>query len=155
MTDTPTRLELSIGDRDERARVSATLIGEEGPLRDRALLFEEPPPVSTTPTRVPASVEDVAAETLWQIRRRMIRDDLRSGALPLLAGSLAFSLATVGLASLGIAYVRGRYAVTLRPVGVPAPLSDEGDFLEIWRKEPDHAWRIIEAMWNTRLQPPG
>jgi ketosteroid isomerase-like protein len=51
----------------------------------------------------------------------------------------------------GIAYVRGRYAITLRPVGAPAPLSDEGDFLEIWRKESDGAWHIIEAMWNTRL----
>jgi ketosteroid isomerase-like protein len=51
----------------------------------------------------------------------------------------------------GIAYIRGRYAITLRPVGAPAPLSDEGDFLEIWRKEADGAWRIIEAMWNTRL----
>jgi ketosteroid isomerase-like protein len=51
----------------------------------------------------------------------------------------------------GIAYVRGRYAVTLRPVGAPSPFSDEGDFLEIWRKESDGAWRIIEAMWNTRL----
>ena len=51
----------------------------------------------------------------------------------------------------GIAYIRGRYAITLRPVGAPAPLSDEGDFLEIWRKESDGAWRIIEAMWNTRL----
>jgi ketosteroid isomerase-like protein len=51
----------------------------------------------------------------------------------------------------GIAYVRGRYAITLRPVGAPAPLSDEGDFLEIWRKEPDGAWCITEAMWNTRL----
>lgn len=51
----------------------------------------------------------------------------------------------------GIAYVRGRYDITLRPLGAPASLSDQGDFLEIWRKEPDGAWRIIEAMWNTRL----
>jgi len=51
----------------------------------------------------------------------------------------------------GIAYVRGRYAITLRPFGAPLPLSDQGDFLEIWRKESDGAWRIIEAMWNTRL----
>jgi ketosteroid isomerase-like protein len=51
----------------------------------------------------------------------------------------------------GIAYIRGRYAITLRPVGVPALILDEGDFLEIWRKEPDGAWRILEAMWNTRL----
>ena len=51
----------------------------------------------------------------------------------------------------GIAYVRGRYAITLRPVGAPAPISDHGDFLEVWRKESDGAWRITEAIWNTRL----
>jgi ketosteroid isomerase-like protein len=51
----------------------------------------------------------------------------------------------------GMAYVRGRYAITLRPVGAPAPVSDEGDFLEIWRLGPDGAWSIVEAMWNTRL----
>lgn len=50
----------------------------------------------------------------------------------------------------GIAYVRGRYEITLRPVGAPAPLSDQGDYLEIWRREPDGVWRIAEAMWNTR-----
>ena len=54
----------------------------------------------------------------------------------------------------GIAYVRGRYAITLRPAGAPAPISDEGDFLEIWRKEPDGAWNIAEAMWNTRRPMP-
>jgi uncharacterized protein (TIGR02246 family) len=51
----------------------------------------------------------------------------------------------------GMAYVRGRYAITLRPVGAPAPISDEGDFLEIWRKGRDGMWSIAEAMWNTRL----
>src|SRR5579862_6956812 len=50
-----------------------------------------------------------------------------------------------------IAYVRGRYSITLRPVGAPGPISDRGDFLEVWRKESDGAWRIIEAIWNTRL----
>jgi uncharacterized protein (TIGR02246 family) len=50
----------------------------------------------------------------------------------------------------GIAYVRGTYAITLRPVGAPGPISDEGDFLEIWRKGHDGAWSIAEAMWNTR-----
>ena len=50
-----------------------------------------------------------------------------------------------------MAYVRGRYAITLRPVGAPAPISDAGDFLEVWVREPDGVWRIGEAMWNTRL----
>jgi uncharacterized protein (TIGR02246 family) len=51
----------------------------------------------------------------------------------------------------GLAYVRGRYAITLRPAGAPGPISDEGDFLEIWRRDADGAWRVAEAMWNTRL----
>ena len=51
----------------------------------------------------------------------------------------------------GFAYVRGRYAITLRPAGAPGPISDEGDFLEIWRREPDGVWRVAQAMWNTRL----
>jgi uncharacterized protein (TIGR02246 family) len=51
----------------------------------------------------------------------------------------------------GHAHIRGRYAITLRPAGAPGPISDHGDFLEVWRKEPDGAWRLAEAMWNTRL----
>ena len=51
----------------------------------------------------------------------------------------------------GIAYIRGRYAITLRPVGAPGPISDEGDFLELWRRAADGTWTIAEAMWNTRL----
>lgn len=51
----------------------------------------------------------------------------------------------------GFAYVRGRYAITLRPAGAPGPISDDGDFLEIWRREPDGEWRVAEAIWNTRV----
>ena len=50
----------------------------------------------------------------------------------------------------GLAYVRGRYAITMRPVGAPGPISDTGDFLEVWRREPDGVWRVVEAIWNTR-----
>ena len=50
----------------------------------------------------------------------------------------------------GFAYVRGRYAITLRPVDAPGPISDDGDFLEVWRKEGDGTSRVAEAMWNTR-----
>jgi ketosteroid isomerase-like protein len=54
----------------------------------------------------------------------------------------------------GMAYIRGRYAITLRPSGAPVPISDEGDFLEIWRLGSDGAWSIAEAIWNTRLPMP-
>ena len=53
----------------------------------------------------------------------------------------------------GLAYVRGRYAITLRPVGAPGPISDSGDFLEIWRREPDGAWRSPKRSGNTRTAP--
>ena len=29
-------------------------------------------------------------------------------------------------------------------------ISDSGDFLEVWRREPDGAWRVADAIWNTR-----
>jgi uncharacterized protein (TIGR02246 family) len=50
----------------------------------------------------------------------------------------------------GFAYIRGCYEITLRPKGAPAPVSDNGDFLEVWRQESDGAWRVAEAIWNTR-----
>jgi uncharacterized protein (TIGR02246 family) len=53
----------------------------------------------------------------------------------------------------GIAYVRGTYAISLRPVGAPGLISDQGDFLEIWRRGSDGAWSIAQAMWNTRRPP--
>jgi hypothetical protein len=51
----------------------------------------------------------------------------------------------------GFAYIRGRYEITLRPVGAPAPISDRGDFLEVWRGQPDGTWLLAEAIWNTSL----
>lgn len=51
----------------------------------------------------------------------------------------------------GFAYIRGRYAITLRPVGAPGPITDQGDFLEVWRRGSDGVWRVAEAIWNTRL----
>lgn len=54
----------------------------------------------------------------------------------------------------GVAFIRGEYAITLLPVGAPGPISDEGDFLEVWRRDDDGGWQIAEAMWNTR-RPPG
>jgi ketosteroid isomerase-like protein len=51
----------------------------------------------------------------------------------------------------GLAYARGRYSITLRLDGMSDPISDEGDYLEIWRKDPDGRWRATDAIWNTRL----
>jgi ketosteroid isomerase-like protein len=50
----------------------------------------------------------------------------------------------------GFAYIRGRYEITLRSKGAPTPVSDDGDFLEIWRLDSDGVWRVAEAIWNTR-----
>lgn len=51
----------------------------------------------------------------------------------------------------GLAYVRGTYTITLRPVGAPTAITDQGDFLEVWRRGRGGAWSITEAVWNTRL----
>jgi uncharacterized protein (TIGR02246 family) len=65
---------------------------------------------------------------------------------------IAYELTRDALDGAGdIAYIRGRYAITLRPAGAPGPLSDQGDFLEVWRREPDGVWRVAEAIWNSRL----
>jgi ketosteroid isomerase-like protein len=49
------------------------------------------------------------------------------------------------------ACVRGRYAITLLPVEASGPISDRGNYLEVWRREQDGAWRVAEAIWNTSL----
>jgi uncharacterized protein (TIGR02246 family) len=51
----------------------------------------------------------------------------------------------------GFAYVRGRYRITLLPEGAPQSISDEGDFLEVWRRADDGVWLVAEAIWNTRM----
>jgi ketosteroid isomerase-like protein len=68
---------------------------------------------------------------------------------------VAYELARDALVGVdGLAYARGRYAITLRLRGVRDPISDEGDFLEVWRKEPAGRWRAAEAIWNTRRPLP-
>jgi hypothetical protein len=98
LTDTPVRLEIEIGNRAERAGVYGALAGREGPLQDRALSFDEVPPLEQSVS--PASARP--PEPLTRVGRRMLVDDLRSGALPLLAAGWALALTAIALGSLGL-----------------------------------------------------
>jgi uncharacterized protein (TIGR02246 family) len=53
-----------------------------------------------------------------------------------------------------LAYVRGRYEMTLAIEGAPAPVQDRGKFVEIRRKQSDGRWLIAVDIFNTDLAPP-
>ena len=42
-----------------------------------------------------------------------------------------------------LAFVRGAWSITLN--GKPVA----GNYIEVWQKQPDSAWRIIRKVWNT------
>jgi hypothetical protein len=98
LTDTPLTLELHIEDSGERSDVYDALAGRHGPLRDRALSFGDQPPAADRPERAPGA----KPEPLGRIRRRMIEEDLRSGALPLAAAGWVTALGSLALATLGL-----------------------------------------------------
>ena len=49
-----------------------------------------------------------------------------------------------------VAYVRGRYSITLGTEGSPA---EDGKFVEVWRKQPDGSWKLAIDIWNSSLAP--
>jgi hypothetical protein len=98
LTDTPLRLELHIGESDERSDVYDALVGGDGPLRDRALSFGDSLPTEHRPKQAASA----KPEPFRRIRWRMIREDVRSGALPLVAAGWAVTLGSLGLATLGL-----------------------------------------------------
>ena len=60
-------------------------------------------------------------------------------------GPLTLSLTTAEIDGRGdVAFVRGAYSLTRNNANVGT-----GNFIEIWQKEPDGAWRIIRDVWNT------
>ena len=49
-----------------------------------------------------------------------------------------------------LAYVRGRWWVT--PSTSPQPV-DSGNYLEVWRREPDGTWRVARDMYASEVPP--
>ena len=58
----------------------------------------------------------------------------------------------VGYADL--AYLRGSYAMTFSVPGVPAPIEEQGKFLQIYRKESDGSWKLTREIYNSDLPLP-
>ena len=52
-----------------------------------------------------------------------------------------------------LAYVKGRYEMTLNPPGAP-PISDRGKYIEIWRKQADGRWLIDRDMYSSSVPIP-
>jgi ketosteroid isomerase-like protein len=57
---------------------------------------------------------------------------------------------TVGAGDL--AYVRGRYTMTMAPPGGPV-MADSGKYLEIWRKQ-GGSWKVTRDMFNSDVPLP-
>ncbi len=54
-----------------------------------------------------------------------------------------------------VAYVRGRYAMTIHVPGASEPTSDQGKYLEIWKKQADGSWMIARDMYSSDLAATG
>ncbi len=52
-----------------------------------------------------------------------------------------------------MAYLRGGYQWVLSPPGGP-PMPDSGKYIQIWRKQPDGAWKVVRAIFNSDLPAP-
>ena len=53
-----------------------------------------------------------------------------------------------------LAFVRGSYRMTMEIPGAPAPVTDEGKFVEIRRKQADGSWLVAVDIFNSNLPPP-
>ena len=52
-----------------------------------------------------------------------------------------------------LAYVRGRYTMTMSPPGAPA-IADSWKYLEIWRKQCDGSWKSVRDMFSSDIPLP-
>ena len=48
---------------------------------------------------------------------------------------------------------RGSFTWTIQPFGATA-VEDQGQFVAIWQKQPDGAWRMKRTIWNSELPLP-
>ena len=49
-----------------------------------------------------------------------------------------------------LAFARGTYSFTIVPEGA-TPITDRGNYVEIWRKGADGVWRISRDIFNSEL----
>ena len=47
-----------------------------------------------------------------------------------------------------VAYVRGTYSITMTVAGVPEPVRYNGNYLSIFKKQPDATWLFAVDTWN-------
>lgn len=50
-----------------------------------------------------------------------------------------------------MAYVRGRYALSILPPGAAAPIADSGKFLEVHKRQADGTWLSVADIFNSDL----
>jgi len=53
-----------------------------------------------------------------------------------------------------LAFVRSSYRMTMEIPGAPGPVTDEGKFVEIRRKQADGRWLVAVDIFNSNLPPP-
>ena len=53
-----------------------------------------------------------------------------------------------------LAYVRGKYSMSVIPPGASEPIKDTGKYIEIWRKQADGSWKVIRDIYNSDLPLP-
>ena len=53
-----------------------------------------------------------------------------------------------------LAYLRGTYTMTFSIPGAPAPIDEQGKFLQIYRKQGDGSWKMTREIYNSDLPLP-
>ena len=72
--------------------------------------------------------------------------------LPHISNAKAQGAEVVGYGDL--AYLRGPYSMTFSIPGVPAPIDEQGKFLQIYRKQSDSTWKMTREIYNSDLPLP-
>ena len=53
----------------------------------------------------------------------------------------------------GWAVEMGRYEWGLMPVAGGDPVADRGNYMQIWKPQPDGTWRFAREIWNSSVPP--
>lgn len=54
-----------------------------------------------------------------------------------------------------LAYARGTYSITMNMGEMMEPMSEDGKYVVITRKQPDDSWLVAVEMWSSNQPPPG